>query len=338
MKQLFNRCFLIRASLLLPVLVTVISQPAYAVRNLKMGDHLPGFYLPRADGTTGLYPSEQLIGQPAVIIFWRPDHKLSADALRDMEAVAQDIGPVKFKILAVDAKLSTVQDVQKALAGQRISFPVVLDPQRELYEKVGLIVSPTTLLFDAKGTLQFVIASHTLQYRQVLTARLRFLLGEIDERKMNEQIKPANYHIKPDVAAAWRMYNLGIQLQAEGKTNEAASMFEKAVEKHPPLAEAHCALGYLKFKVGDLKGAGERFGAALKYNPSLPQAQLGWGMIIARTGDDQKAEQILLPLVEQKSIAARTRYELGRIYAARGDQNKALKFFQDALALIFPDP
>lgn len=338
MKQLFNRHILIRVSLLLPVLVTVISQPAYAVRNLKIGDRMPGFYLPRADGTIGLYPSEQLIGQPAVIIFWRPDHTLSADALKDMEAVAQDIGPVKFKILAVDAKLSTVQDVQKALAGQGVSFPVVLDPQRELYEKVGLIVSPTTLLFDAKGTLQFVIASHTRQYRQVLTARLRFLLGEIDEQKMNDQIKPANYHVKPDVAAAWRMYNLGIQLQAEGKTDEAVSMFEKAVEKHPPLAEAHCALGYLKFKAGDLKGAGERFGAALKYNPSLPQAQLGWGMILARTGDDQKAEQILLPLVEQRSIAARARCELGRIYAARGEQNKALKFFQDALALIFPEP
>jgi len=338
MKQLFARQIHFRISLLLTVLVMAVPQPAYAVRNLKIGDRLPGFYLPRADETAGLYPSEQLIGQPAVIIFWRPDHKLSADALRDLEAVAQDIGPVKFKILAVDAKLSSVQDVQKALAGENFSFPVVLDPQRELYEKVGLIVSPTTLLFDAQGILRFVVASHARQFRQSVKARLRFLLGEIDQQTMNEQIKPTNYHVKPDVAAAWRMYNLGIQLQAEGKIDEAASMFEKAVAKHPPLAEAHCALGYLKFKAGDLNGAGERFGAALKYNQNLPQAQLGRGMILARTGDDQKAEQILLPLVGQKSIAARVRYELGRIYAARGERDKALTFFQDALALIFPEP
>jgi tetratricopeptide (TPR) repeat protein len=338
MKQLFNRQILIRVSLLLPVLVTVISQPAYAVRNLKVGDHLPSFLLPRADATVGLYPSEQLIGQPAAVIFWRPEHKLSTDALRDAEAVAQDIGPVKFKILAVDAKLSTMQDVQKALSGENFSFPVVLDPQRELYEKVGLIVCPTTLLFDAKGTLQFVIASHARQYRQVLNARLRFLLGEIDEQTMNEQLKPINYRVEPDVAAAWRLYNLGIQLQSEGKADEAASMFEKAIAKHQPLAEAHCALGYLKFKAGDLNGAGERFSTALKYNPSLPQAQLGHGMILARTGDDQKAEQILLPLVEHRSIAARARCELGRIYAARGERDKALKYFQDALALIFPEP
>jgi len=338
MKQLFNRQILVRAGLLLPVLVMAISQPVYAVRNLKVGDHLPSFLLPRADATVGLYPSEQLIGQPAAIIFWRPEHKLSTDALRDLEAVAQDVGPVKFKILAVDAKLSTMQDVQKALAGENFSFPVVLDPQRELYEKVGLIVCPTTLLFDAKGTLQFVIASHARQYRQVLNARLRFLLDEIDEQTMNEQLKPVNYRVEPDVAAAWRLYNLGIQLQAEGKADEAASMFEKAIAKHQSLAEAHCALGFLKFKSGDLNGAGERFGEALKYNPSLPQAQLGRGMILARTGDDQKAEQILLPLVEHRTIAARARCELGRIYAARGERDKALKYFQDALALIFPEP
>ncbi len=338
MKQPFARQILIRISLLLPVIVMAVPDTAHAVRNLKIGDHLPGFFLPRADGTAGLYPSEQLIGQPAAVIFWRPDHKLSADALRDLEAVAQDIGPLKFKVLAVDAKLSTLQDIRKALANESISFPVVLDPQRELYKKVGLIVSPTTLLFDAQGTLRFVVASHARQFRQSVKARLRFLLGEIDEQTMNELIKPTNHHLKPDIATAWRLYNLGIQLQSEGKTDEAESMFEKAVEKHPPLAEAHCALGYLKFKVGDLNGAGERFGAALKYNPSLPQAQLGRGMVLARTGQDQKAEQILLPLVGQKSVAARTRYELGRIYAARGERDKALKFFQDALALIFPEP
>jgi tetratricopeptide (TPR) repeat protein len=338
MKQPFSRKILLRIGLLLPVIVTAISPPAHAVRNLKAGDPLPSFFLPRADGTTGLYPSEQLIGQPAAVIFWRPDHRFSMDALRDMEAVAQDIGLDKFKVLAVDAKLSTVQDVRRTLADETISFPVVLDPQRTLYEKVGLIVCPTTLLFDAKGILRFVVASHAGQFRQVIKARLRFLLGEIDEQTMNERIKPVIPHIQPDVASAWRMYNLGVQLQTEGKIDEATSIFEKTIAEHPSLAEALCALGFLKFKAGELDGAAERFQAALKHNPSLPQAQLGWGIILARTGEDQKAEQILLPLVGHSPIAARVRYELGRIYAARGQHEKALKFFQDALALIFPEP
>ncbi len=338
MKQLFSKQALSHVGLLLLAVVMVMPYPAYAVRNLKVGDPLPSFFLPRADGTAGLYESKQLIGQPAVIVFWRPNHELSLAALRDLEEIAHKVGLSKFKPLAVDAKLSTLQDVQTALAGQNISLPVVLDPQRTLYEEVGLIVCPTTLLFDAKGTLQFVVASHTRQFRQVVQARLRFLLGEIDEQTMNEQIKPVLHAIEPDLAAAWRMYNLGVRLQVEGKTDEATSIFEKTIAEHPSLAEAHCALGFLKFAAGDQKTAAESFRIALEHKPSLPQAQLGSGIILARSGQDQKAEQTLLPLVEQSSVAARARYELGRIYEARGQHDKALKFFQDALAIIFPEP
>ncbi|UCC98822.1 MAG: tetratricopeptide repeat protein [Phycisphaerales bacterium] len=324
--------------LLFLVIVMAIPQSAHAVRNIKVGDSVPSFFLPRADGTVGLYPSEQLIGQPAAIIFWRPNHELSLEALRDLEAVAQEVGPSKFKILAVDAKLSSVQNVQAALVNEKISFPIVLDPLRTLYEKVGLIVCPTTLLFDAKGTLQFVVTSHARQFRQVVKARLRFFLGEIDEETMNEHIKPSIHRIEPDLAAAWRMYNLGVQLQTEGRIDEATSIFEKVIAQYPSLAEAHCALGFLKFAAGDPNSAAERFQTALKHNPSLHQAQLGWGIILARTGEGRKAEQILLPLVGHRSIAARTRYELGRIYSARGERDKALKFFRDSLALIFPEP
>jgi len=324
--------------LLLLAIVMAIPHPACAVRNLKIGDPLPDFFLPRADGVTSLYPSNQLVGKPAAIIFWRPNHELSLGALKDLEAVAQEVGLSKFKILAVDAKLSTMQDVQTALVNEKISFPVVLDPQRTLYEKVGLIVCPTTLLFDAKGTLQFVVASHARQFRQVTKARLRFLLGEIDEETMNEQIKPTINRIEPSLAAAWRLYNLGVRLQTEGKMEEAASIFGKTIAQYPSLAEAHCALGFLKFASGDTNSAAVLFQTAIKHNPSLPQAQLGCGIILARTGEGQKAEPMLLLLVGHKSIAARARYELGRIYAARGEHDKAIKFFQDALALIFPEP
>ncbi len=339
MKQhYYSGQFLSRMGLLLLVVVMAFAQPARAVRNLKIGDSLPGFSLPRADGIAGLYPSEQLVGQPAVIIFWRPNHELSLATLRDLEAIAQQVGVSRFRLLAVDARLSTVENVQTALANETFSFPVVLDPQRTLYERVGLIVCPTTLVFDAKGSLRFVVASHARQFRQVVQSQIRFLLGEIDEQTMNEQIKPTVHSIEPDLAAAWRMYNLGVRLQIEGKLDEAASIFAKTVADHPSLAEAHCALGFLKFAAGNQKSAAESFRMALEHKPSLPQAQLGSGIIMARSGEDQKAEQILLPLVEQSSVAARARYELGRIHEARGQHDKALKFFQDALSIVFPEP
>jgi Tfp pilus assembly protein PilF len=136
-------------------------------------------------------------------------------------------------------------------------------------------------------------ASHVRQFRQIFKVRLRFLFHEIDEETMNEQIKPVIHHIEPDLAAAWYLYNLGVQLPAEGKIDEAMSIFERAIAQYPSLAEAHCALGFLKFTARDPNSAAERFQTALKHNPSLHQAQLGLGIIPARTGEDQKAEQIL---------------------------------------------
>jgi len=325
-------------SLLLSVIVTVFSNPALAVRNLEIGDSLPNFFLPRADGTVGMFESSQLTGQPAIMIFCRPDHQLSLDALRDLEAVASQVGLSRFRLLAVDTKLSTAQEIQAAFGNEEFSFPIVLDPQRALYKEVGLIVSPTTLLFDANGALRFVIASHPRQFRQVIQARLSYLLGEIDEQTMNKQIHPSVKKIEADMTAAWHLYNLGKKLQNEGKTEQAMSTFEKAVSRYPSLVEGHCSLGFLKFSAGDLDSAAEHFDAALKQNPTFPSAQLGSAIVLARTGEDRKAEQMLLPLVGQPALDGRVRYELGRIYIARGEREKALKFFQDALASIFPEP
>ncbi|MBW7989979.1 MAG: tetratricopeptide repeat protein [Planctomycetes bacterium] len=317
--------------------VLALPHPASAVRNLKIGDPMPSFFLPRGDKISDIYSHEQLAGQPAVITFFRPSHKFSTDALRDLEAIVQEVGTQRCKFVAVDAKLSTIIEVRESLAEEAISFPVLLDPQRILYEKVGLIVCPTTLLFDSEGKLRFVVASHSRQYRQIVRAHLDFLLGNIDEQTMNEQINPKSRKLDPGLVAAWRMYNLGVQLQAKGNTDEATSIFEKTIAKYPFLAEAYCALGFLKYAAGDSNNAAKQFQAALEQRPGFPQAQLGLAIILARTGGQQQAEQILRLLLGHQSLAARVRYELGRIYLARGERDKALTFFQNALAVVFPE-
>lgn len=312
-------------------------QSVFGIRNLKIGDTLPVFSLSRGDGQVGEYNSQQLTGQPVVITFWRPGQKLSLEALRDLEEIFQEIGPSKFKLLAVESRQSSALEVQAALAGENISFPVLLDPQRSLYEKVGIIVSPTTLLLDDKGVLRFVAASHPRQFRQVVQARLQFLLGEIDEQTMNNQIKPTVFKIEHNLAAAWRMFNLGRKLQAEGKPDQAIAIYEKAVSQHPALTEARCALGFLKFESGDLDAAMDNFQTALVHHPDAPAARLGRAAIWARTQKDQLAEQTLLALLGQQSIAVRVRYELARVYHNRGELDKAITFYHDALAKVFPE-
>lgn len=338
MKQNLSRQIVSRIILSALVTMLILPRPVFAVRNIKDGDSMPSFFLPRADSISGIYGHEQLIGQPSIITFFRPNHEFSLEAIRDLEAIAHEVGEQRFKIIGVDAKLSTPQEVQAFLTDETVSFPVLLDPQRILYEKVGLIVCPTTLLFDSEGKLRFIVASHSRRFHQIVRAHLDFLLGKINEQAMNDKINSKLSRIESDLVAAWRMYNLGTKLQTEGKIDEAASIFEKTIAKYPSLVEARCALGFIKYAAGDLNKAAEQFQAAFNQKPGFPMARLGMAIILARTGKEPQAEQILLSLIGHQSLAARARYELGRIYLAHGERDKALTFFQDALAVIFPEP
>ncbi|MHC4305371.1 MAG: multiheme c-type cytochrome [Planctomycetota bacterium] len=318
--------------------LTAGGQTALADQKLAIGDPMPAFSLPRGDGAAGELGLEQLKGQPAVLVFWRPQQELSLKALRDVEALLEELGEDRLRVLAVDSARSSAQEVQSALAGKNLSYAVVLDPQRELYGQAGVIVSPTTLLLDADGVLRFRLASRPHQYRQVVSARVRFLLGDIAQAQMDREIEPTVLKIDHELAAAWRMYNLGRRLQSEGKADEAIAMFEKAVSQYPSLGEARCALGFTRLASGDLEAAAQHFQTALTYQPDSPLARLGQAAVLARTQRSQQAEQILLSLLGHQSIAVRVRYELGRIYRARGEDGMAATVFEDALSTMFPEP
>ncbi|MHC4141571.1 MAG: TlpA disulfide reductase family protein, partial [Planctomycetota bacterium] len=213
--------------------LTAGDQTALADQKLAGGDPMPAFSLPRSDGVAGELGLEHLKGRPAVLVFWRPRQDLSLEALRDLEALLEELGAQRLAVLAVDSARSSAQEVQSALAGENLSYPVVLDPQRALYGQAGVIVSPTSFLLDADGVLRFKVASHPHQYRQVVRARLRYLLGDIDQAQMDREIEPTVLKIDHDLAAAWRMYNLGRKLQGEGKPDEAIAMSRPSTFKPP---------------------------------------------------------------------------------------------------------
>ncbi|MHC4611944.1 MAG: TlpA family protein disulfide reductase, partial [Planctomycetota bacterium] len=206
--------------------LTAGDQTALADQKLTVGDPMPAFSLPRGDGVSGELGLEDLRGRPAVLVFWRPHQALSLEALRDVEALLEELGEDRLRedrlrVLAVDSARSSAPQVQSALAGENLSHPVVLDPQRVLYGQAGVIVSPTSFLLDADGVLRFKVAGHPHQYRLVVRARLQYLLGDIDQAQMDKEIEPTVLKIDHDLAAAWRMYNLGRKLQGEGKPDEA---------------------------------------------------------------------------------------------------------------------
>lgn len=316
--------------------VVAVTGGVLAIENLKVGESFPDFALRPADGAA-VYAASRITGKPAVVVFWRPGQRLSLEALRDLKAISGEIDNERIGIVAVDGARLTDTEIQAA-AGEALPFPLLRDPKRVLYGAVGVIVSPTTLVLDAKGVLRFILASHPRTFRQVISARLRFLLGEIDQQEMDREVEPTVLKIDQDLAAAWRMYNLGRRLQAEGKSDQALSVFEDAASRYPSVAEVRCALGFMKLAEGDLTEAAGHFQAALAHHPTSPLGRLGKAVVLARTGAADQAEPILLSLLGEQSVAARVGYELGRIYQSRGQLERAVAFYRNALTVLFPEP
>lgn len=154
---------------------------------------------------------------------------------------------------------------------------------------------------------------------------------------MEQELKPTVLKLEHNLATAWRLYNLGKKLQQEGKPDKAVSLYKKAISKHPALTEARCALGFLKIESGDIDAAAKYFQDALTFQSNLPLARLGQATVMARTGQDKQAEQIFLVLLEWQALSTRVRYELGRIHHLRGEFKKAARFYQSALATVFPE-
>jgi len=335
-----NRKSTIRSILAIGMLILAaiagIQHPAFAVRNLKIGDPIDGLFSPRLD-SRGMYDPEKLAGRPVAVVFWRPNHEFSTDVIRDIENLAKDIGAERFTTLLVDTKRSTAAEIDEAAKSEEISFPILRDPERILYKKVGVLVSPTTLLFDGEGKLRFIIPGHPRLFQQILQARLRFLLGEIDEETMAEKIKPTIIEMEQNWASAWRTYNLGKRLQMDGARDQAVTIYNKAIAQYPGIAEAHCALGFMELEIGNLKDASRHFEDTLVIQSDSSAALLGRAIILTSTGKADEAEKILLSLLgeQERSVFVRVRYELGRIYSGRGMFEKASGYYQAALAKVF---
>lgn len=312
-------------------------QGALAIHNLKVGDAMPEFKLPKAEKSADFFSSKEMIGKPSAIIFWRPGQKLSLKALRAFEKVIQEIGADKVNTISVDASRSAWKDVQAALADESLSYPALLDPERALYGKVGVIVAPTTLMFDAQGILRFVAPSFPGQYERAARARLRFLLGEIDQDEMDRQVDPAILKIEREQARAWRRYNLARKLEEDGKIDEASVHYEKAIGEFPKLVQAQCALGFLKLAKGEIQLAAALFETALGHQPAFSEANLGKAAVLVRLEQFDEAENILLKLKEEDPVAVRAYYELGRLYQAQGQTAKALEAYEAALSKMYPE-
>jgi tetratricopeptide (TPR) repeat protein len=255
------------AHLLLAALTGVAAAPFVAHAHAEPGTPVPAVELTAASGerVKVLDPKARV----SVLVFVRTGQDRSVDALKAMARCERELAgkPVRFLgVLPADAPLAEV----KALAlASGVKMPLVLDAGDALYEKLLVRLHPVIYLIDARGQVAAFEQYRQIDYCEVILARIRFLLGELDQAALDRIVEPARNSMPGDDPrdVSSRDVNLGRRQLKIKQFDKAIASANKALGLAPSAA-AFALLGDVAAARGNCAAALKQYTAALKLDPA----------------------------------------------------------------------
>lgn len=127
----------------------------------------------------------------------------------------------------------------------------------------------------------------------------------------------------------------GARMYIDGRWQDAAEEFRRAVEADPEDARLRVNLGSTLLRLGDLDGAAREYDRAAALDPGLAGAFYGQGAVAERRGDDDAADRHYRAALEADPRHLPTHLRLGHLARRRGRPAEALPHYR---ALIEVDP
>lgn len=238
-----------------------------------------GTVVPNVELRTASGGKEKLLQPKAkatAVIFVRTGQERSADALKAMARCEQDLAAKPVRFVAVVSGETPPADAAALAAGAGVKMPVLLDEKDALYEKLGVRNHPVIFLLDARNAVAAFEQYRQIDYCEVVRARLRFLLGEIDQAAVDKVLDPPVSTMPGDDArdVATRDVNLGRRQLKIKQYEKAIQAANKALEKAPS-AGAFALRGDVYAAQGDCKKASKEYEQALRLDPAEKFAVAG---------------------------------------------------------------
>jgi tetratricopeptide (TPR) repeat protein len=126
---------------------------------------------------------------------------------------------------------------------------------------------------------------------------------------------------------------LGNLFLREGRLEEAAFQFERALAAAPDFADAHNNLGLVLKNRGDLAGAAERYRHAIRVRPGFAQAHSNLGNVLARQGDFSGAAEQFGRAIEIDPGRPGPYINLGNLYVRQGLYTRAVAEYEKAIEI-----
>ena len=137
--------------------------------------------------------------------------------------------------------------------------------------------------------------------------------------------------ITPDSADAHTY--LGVDRDAQGKTDEAAMHYREALKNDPNYAQAHNNLGFILATQGETGEAAMHYREALRITPDYTQAHNNLGLILAAQGKTDEAAMHYNEALRINPDFLEAHNNLGIIMTVQGRLDEAVKHYREILRI-----
>lgn len=118
---------------------------------VRVGEPLPETALTSLDGKKVSLPADYR-GSVVVVLFWEKDCPYCAVEMPLSEKIYRKYGKSGFVFVALNVG-NKKEDVQDAISGMDITYPVLLDPKAATRKKFGVRGLPTMFFVDREGVV-----------------------------------------------------------------------------------------------------------------------------------------------------------------------------------------
>jgi len=205
----------------------LIPAASAAFANVKEGDAVPEATLPTVDGK-----KEPLLGKAhvSVFVFFRPGQEHSRVTLEALGQAQKEFAGKPVRWTAVVSDHFPSADVLADVKASGFTGPVLVDAADTLYGTLGVAMQPCIGIADKDHKLLFYQAFTKINYADVILARVRFALGEIDQAAMNKVIDPPAATQGGEAQVLRRYFKLGERLYKAKDFPKALDSARKCLE------------------------------------------------------------------------------------------------------------